>query len=196
MSLQRFHDAQADADSGFEAALAEMRSGRKRKHWIWCIFPQLAGLGRSGIAQHYGIQDLEEACQYLRDPVLRFRYEEITAAVAARILDIGFNGFVFEDPEANHVANQNEQCWKTFWEPWAAKYGYKTVAETDPNNPPLGVHIEYYAWLFRTFDRLIQKHAKRLGATLRLPHLALSARPHRQRKQDPGGAADVAQNGG
>ena len=85
MSLQRFHDAQADADSGFEAALAEMRSGRKRKHWIWYIFPQLAGLGRSGIAQHYGIQDLEEACQYLRDPVLRFRYEEITAAVAEQL---------------------------------------------------------------------------------------------------------------
>jgi len=85
MSLQRFHDAQADADSGFEAALAEMRSGRKRKHWIWYIFPQLAGLGRSGIAQHYGIQDFEEACEYLRDPVLRARYEEITAAVAEKL---------------------------------------------------------------------------------------------------------------
>ena len=46
MSLERFHDAQADDDSGYEAALAEMRSGRKRKHWIWYIFPQLAGLGR------------------------------------------------------------------------------------------------------------------------------------------------------
>ena len=51
-----------------------MRSGGKRKHWIWYIFPQLAGLGRSGVAQYYGIQDLDEACEYLRDPVLRSRY--------------------------------------------------------------------------------------------------------------------------
>ena len=85
MSLQRFHDAQADSDSGFKTALAEMRSGRKRKHWIWYIFPQLAGLGRSGVAQYYGIQDLEEACEYLRDPVLRARYEEITAAVVEQL---------------------------------------------------------------------------------------------------------------
>ncbi len=85
MPLQRFHDAQADADAGYEAALAEMRSGRKRKHWIWYVFPQLAGLGRSGVAQYYGIQDLEEACDYLRDPVLRSHYEEITAAVAEQL---------------------------------------------------------------------------------------------------------------
>ena len=51
MSLARFHDAQADIDSGYEAALDEMRSGRKRRHWIWYVFPQLAGLGRSGVAQ-------------------------------------------------------------------------------------------------------------------------------------------------
>jgi uncharacterized protein (DUF1810 family) len=85
MSLERFHDAQADTDSGYEAALAEMRSGRKRRHWIWYIFPQLAGLGRSGVAQYYAIQDLDEACEYLRDPVLRSRYEEVTAAVAEQL---------------------------------------------------------------------------------------------------------------
>jgi uncharacterized protein (DUF1810 family) len=85
MSLERFHDAQADADSGYEAALAEMLSGRKRRHWIWYIFPQLAGLGRSGVAQYYAIQDLDEACEYLRDPVLRSRYEEVTAAVAEQL---------------------------------------------------------------------------------------------------------------
>lgn len=85
MSLQRFHDAQADADSGYEAALAEMRSGRKRKHWIWYIFPQLAGLGRSGVAQYYGLQGLDEACEYLRDPILSARYEEIAAAVAEQL---------------------------------------------------------------------------------------------------------------
>ena len=85
MSLERFHQAQADAYSGYQAALAEMRSGRKRSHWIWYVFPQLAGLGRSGAAQHYAIQDIDEACEYLRDPVLRARYEEITAAVAEKL---------------------------------------------------------------------------------------------------------------
>jgi len=89
--------------------------------------------------------------------------EEYWDAFIGRILQLGFNGFVFEDPEANHVPNQNEECWKTFWQPWAGKYGFKSVKDTDQNNPPLGVHIEYYTWLFRTFDRLIQKHARRLG---------------------------------
>jgi hypothetical protein len=89
--------------------------------------------------------------------------QEYWDAFIGRIMEIGFNGFVFEDPEANHVPNQNAQCWETFWKPWAEKYGYTKVEQTDRNNPPLGVHIEYYAWLFRTFDGLIQKHAKRLG---------------------------------
>ncbi len=89
--------------------------------------------------------------------------QEYWDAFIGRILELGFNGFVFEDPEANHVPNQNERCWKTFWEPWAKEYGFKSVAETNPNAPPLGVHIEYYAWLFRTFDELIQKHAQRLN---------------------------------
>ncbi len=89
--------------------------------------------------------------------------EDYWDAFIGRIMELGFNGFVFEDPEANHVPNQNAECWATFWQPWAKMYGYTSVEQTDQNNPPLGVHIEYYAWLFRTFDRLIQKHAKRLG---------------------------------
>jgi hypothetical protein len=84
-------------------------------------------------------------------------------AFIKRILELGFNGFVFEDPEAYHVPNQNAQCYKTFWEPWAEKYGFKSVAETDKNKPPLGVQVEYYTWLFREFDELIRKHAKALG---------------------------------
>lgn len=84
-------------------------------------------------------------------------------ASIGRIMDLGFNGFVFEDPEAMHVPNQNEMCYKTFWEPWAKTYGFKSVAETDQNNPPLGVHVEYYSWLFKTFDDMILKHAKRLN---------------------------------
>lgn len=67
MTLQRFLDAQADT---YAAALAELREGRKRSHWMWFIFPQLASLGRSGTAKFYGIADLAEARAYLADPVL------------------------------------------------------------------------------------------------------------------------------
>ena len=83
-------------------------------------------------------------------------------AFIGRILELGFNGFVFEDPEANHVPNQNEQCYQTFWKPWEAAYGFSSVQQTDQNNPPLGVQVEYYTWLFREFDRKIQKHCQRL----------------------------------
>ncbi len=84
-------------------------------------------------------------------------------AFIKRILEQGFNGFVFEDPETYHVPNQNELCYKTFWEPWAREYGLRSVADTDPNKPPLGVHVEYYTWLTREFDQIIRKHASQLG---------------------------------
>lgn len=85
---------------------------------------------------------------------------EYWEAFIRRILEIGFNGFVFEDPEAMHVPNQNAQCYETFWAPWAETYGFHSVAETDQNKPPLGVHVEYYTWLFREFDDLIRKHTR------------------------------------
>ena len=85
MTLARFHEAQADPHAGYDTALAEIRRGRKTSHWIWYIFPQLAGLGRSAMAEKYAIRDLAEACDYLRDPMLRARYEEITAAVTAQL---------------------------------------------------------------------------------------------------------------
>ena len=81
MSLKRFHDAQDSRSVGYEAALAEMRRGHKTSHWIWYIFPQLAGLGQSATARAYGLTDLAEACSYLRDPLLRERYEEIIHVV-------------------------------------------------------------------------------------------------------------------
>lgn len=80
--LRRFKDAQEDPASGFAAALAELRAGGKRGHWIWYVFPQLAGLGRSSAAEHYAIADEAEATAYLRDPVLRGRLLAVTAAVA------------------------------------------------------------------------------------------------------------------
>ena len=81
MSLERFHQAQAGRSAGYNIALAEIRAGGKRSHWIWYIFPQIEGLGRSSTAQAYAMRDLDEACAYLRDPILRARYEEIVAAV-------------------------------------------------------------------------------------------------------------------
>src|SRR5690606_6710064 len=56
-----------------------IRSGRKRSHWMWYIFPQIKGLGFSETSRYYAIQDLEEAKAYLNDPILGFRLREITA---------------------------------------------------------------------------------------------------------------------
>ena len=89
--------------------------------------------------------------------------DEYWEAIVSRILEIGFNGFVFEDPEAYHVPNQNAQCYQTFWQPWAEKYGFKSVADTDRNKPPVGVHIEYYTWLYRRFAGYIRRHSQRLA---------------------------------
>lgn len=78
MKLDRFVSAQAAV---FEVALAELRSGRKRTHWMWFIFPQLRGLGLSPTAQFYGIETLAQASAYLDHPVLGARLEEAVAAV-------------------------------------------------------------------------------------------------------------------
>ena len=56
--LRRFVDAQ---EQTYAQALAELRAGRKRTHWMWFVFPQIAGLGRSGMAQRFAIRDLDEA---------------------------------------------------------------------------------------------------------------------------------------
>jgi uncharacterized protein (DUF1810 family) len=83
--LQRFKDAQDQRGSGFESALAEMQSGRKRGHWIWYVFPQLAGLGHSRMSQIYGIDGVAEAEAYLRDPLLRGRLLTITIALVEQL---------------------------------------------------------------------------------------------------------------
>jgi uncharacterized protein (DUF1810 family) len=85
MSLERFHEAQATHAAGYDTALAEIRDGGKRSHWIWYIFPQIEGLGRSSTARAYAVRDLGEACAYLRDPILRARYEEIVATVSEQL---------------------------------------------------------------------------------------------------------------
>lgn len=74
-TLQRFVDAQ---ERDYEAALAEVKNGRKRSHWMWYIFPQVTGLGSSKTSRYYAIQDREEAGRYLRHPVLGPRLVEIS----------------------------------------------------------------------------------------------------------------------
>lgn len=78
--LGRFLDAQRGA---YKQALREMQSGEKRSHWMWFIFPQIAGLGLSGMAQRYAIRGREEAVALLQHPVLGRNLREITAAVNA-----------------------------------------------------------------------------------------------------------------
>jgi uncharacterized protein (DUF1810 family) len=77
--LQRFADAQ---DRVYDAAVGELRSGQKRSHWIWFVFPQLRGLGHSPTAQHYGIASLDEARAYLMHEVLGPRLRECARLVA------------------------------------------------------------------------------------------------------------------
>ena len=78
--LQRFVDAQDDGNT-YVQALAELRAGRKRSHWMWFVFPQLAGLGRSATAQHYAISGAAEARAYLAHPVLGPRLVECARAL-------------------------------------------------------------------------------------------------------------------
>ena len=78
--LSRFIDAQAPV---YATALAELRAGRKTSHWIWYVLPQLRGLGRSHLADLYGIASLDEARAYLAHPVLGRRLRECVQAIAA-----------------------------------------------------------------------------------------------------------------
>ena len=85
--LQRFVDAQ---DPVWNAVTKELKAGRKQTHWMWFVFPQLAGLGRSSTAQHFGIADLTEAELYLSHEVLGPRLKKaarLVAAVEGRTVD-------------------------------------------------------------------------------------------------------------
>ena len=78
-NLARFVDAQRAV---YDAVLAELRRGRKASHWMWFVFPQIAGLGRSPMAREYAIGSREEARAYLAHPVLGPRLRECAALVA------------------------------------------------------------------------------------------------------------------
>src|SRR5713226_5518969 len=79
-NLERFVTAQAPV---FETVLAELRAGRKRTHWMWFVFPQLSGLGRSSTARFYGIGSIDEARAYLAHPVLGPRLDLCARIVLA-----------------------------------------------------------------------------------------------------------------
>ncbi|OAP41606.1 calpastatin [Sinorhizobium glycinis] len=76
--LTRFVEAQQGV---YETALAELRAGAKRTHWMWFIFPQIRGLGHSSMAQYYALADIAEAQAYLKHPLLGRRLLECTEAV-------------------------------------------------------------------------------------------------------------------
>lgn len=77
-NIQRFIDAQ---EHTYEQALSEIKSGEKRGHWIWYIFPQLKGLGRSQNSEYYGIENYEEAVLYLQNEILAERLKDMAFQV-------------------------------------------------------------------------------------------------------------------
>jgi uncharacterized protein (DUF1810 family) len=77
-ALERFVKAQTNT---YEVAMNEIKNGKKRTHWMWYIFPQLRGLGRSSMAHIYGISGLEEAVAYLEHPWLSGRLYELCVAL-------------------------------------------------------------------------------------------------------------------
>lgn len=93
--LDRFMTAQ---ETSYDAALAEIRRGCKRGHWMWFVFPQLAGLGRSPTARHYAIASLDEARAYLAHPVLGARLQACVEAL--QDLEHGSAEAVFGDIDA------------------------------------------------------------------------------------------------
>jgi uncharacterized protein (DUF1810 family) len=78
--LSRFVTAQ---DRIYDRVLAELKSGRKRSHWMWFVFPQIEGLGFSSTTRYYSIKSLEEAQRYLKHPVLGKRLRECTETILA-----------------------------------------------------------------------------------------------------------------
>src|SRR4029450_865412 len=86
-SLSRFIEAQAGGV--YEQALAELRAGQKRTHWMWFIFPQHRDLGRSPTAKFYGLRGVEEARAYAQHPVLGHRLRECARAILPQLVANG-----------------------------------------------------------------------------------------------------------
>lgn len=78
MDLSRFTKAQ---EQDFKTAFKEIKNGRKMSHWMWYIFPQIQGLGKSSTSQYYGIKDLNEARAFINDPYLGGNLKKISMAL-------------------------------------------------------------------------------------------------------------------
>jgi uncharacterized protein (DUF1810 family) len=92
--LKRFIDAQ---EKDFEIALAEIRNGRKQSHWMWYVFPQIAGLGFSDTSKYYAIKNMDEAREYLSHSILGSRLIEISAELLK--LDTNSAAMIFGNPD-------------------------------------------------------------------------------------------------
>lgn len=93
-SLQRFLEAQKES---YDFALSEIMKGRKRSHWMWYIFPQMAGLGYSETSRYYGIKSKSEAQAYLNHPILGARLIEISEVLLSTSLNDALS--VFGSPD-------------------------------------------------------------------------------------------------
>lgn len=93
-SLERFRDAQKQ---DYACALAEIQNGYKESHWMWYIFPQIKGLGRSPTARFYSIEDLDEAVAFLNDPYLGENLRKISAELLKKTTDDAEDIFGYTD---------------------------------------------------------------------------------------------------
>jgi uncharacterized protein (DUF1810 family) len=121
--LGRFVDAQ-DAGETYAHALREIRDGRKVSHWMWFVFPQLAGLGRSPTARAYAISSLEEARAYLAHPVLGERLRESVTVL------LGVTGLSAEDIFGGLDAMKLRSSMTLFARAEPAETGFAEVIET------------------------------------------------------------------
>lgn len=87
MDLSRYIQAQNDPEAGYVVALHEIRTTGKRSHWMWYVFPQIEGLGKSPSTRYFALSDLEEAMAYMHHPVLGARLLEVSEAIVERLND-------------------------------------------------------------------------------------------------------------
>lgn len=122
--LERFVAAQEQAGT-YDAAVAELRSGRKRSHWMWFVFPQISGLGQSPISRKYAISSLAEARAYLAHEILGPRLVECARIVAA-----------LKAPSAEAIFGGIDAM--------KLRSSMTLFARADPTNPVFGEVLEAY----------------------------------------------------
>jgi uncharacterized protein (DUF1810 family) len=130
-SLSRFIDAQRDPHAGYEAALREIAGGGKRGHWIWYVFPQIAGLGMSSQSRAYAIRDAAEAADYLGDATLGPRL----VAIAEAVRDALAGGTSIEDVMGSTIDATKLVSSMTLFAGVAARLPRGTVASADLLRP-------------------------------------------------------------